>query len=49
MAESDVDHTIRFKHALALTGLDDQPASRKLALNSVLAPPAQTMAEMHMA
>jgi hypothetical protein len=49
MAESGVDHTIRFKHALALAGLGDQSASRKLALNSVLAPPAKTMAEMHMA
>jgi hypothetical protein len=49
MAESDVDHTIRFEHALALAGLADQSASRKLALDSVLAPPAKTMAEMHTA
>jgi hypothetical protein len=49
MAESDVDHTIRIKHALALTGLGDQSASKKLALNSVPAAPAKTMAEMHMA
>jgi hypothetical protein len=49
MAESDVSHTIRFKHALAPAGLGDQSASRKLALNPVLAPPAKTMAEIHMA
>ena len=49
MAEGDVDHTIRFKHAFALTGLGDQSASRKLALNSALAAPAKTIAEMYMA